>query len=73
MCTLNKRTIGGIKLETIKVITPRPHWLLKLPNGEVLQSGAGGFDNSTRPRLWESVEYTLERLGQERFVSAFNL
>tara|TARA_B100002049_G_C16078524_1_gene376155 strand:+ start:129 stop:350 length:222 start_codon:yes stop_codon:yes gene_type:complete len=73
MRDLNKREIGGIKFEAIRQKRPIPHWRLKLPNGEILAAGAGGFDTSSRPKLWESVEYMLKRLGQERFVDAFGL
>ena len=69
----NKKTIGGIEFEAVRFKTPIPHWRLKLPNGTILEAGAGGFDTSSRPKLWDSVQYMLDRLGKERFISGFGL
>ncbi|MGR5347447.1 hypothetical protein [Vibrio mediterranei] len=67
------KVIGGIRFEAVRFKQPCPHWRLRLPTGEILQSGAGGFDGRSRPLLWASVEHMLRRLGKERFVSGFGL
>ncbi|BBM67861.1 MULTISPECIES: hypothetical protein [Vibrio] len=69
MSNANKKVIGGYEFEAVRFKVPAPHWRLKLPNGEILDSGVGGFNGQSKPKLFESVEYTLQRLGEERFRS----
>lgn len=64
----SRRTIAGIEFEAVRFTRPCPHWRPK-----VLQTGylyeAGCFKSESRPKLWESMEYTARRCGEERFAA----
>lgn len=68
---MNTHEIDGQIFTAIRIQTPRPHWILKAPNGMTLTAGQGGLDNSTRPRLWASLEYLRKRIGHAQFADEF--
>ena len=69
----NIKVIGGIEFTAVRFAKPIPHWRLQLPSGEILEAGASSLDSRSRPKLFESVEYLMQRLGEERFRAGFGL
>lgn len=62
----NERVIGGIAFEAVRFHSPIPHWRAKAINAGVIFD-AGVFNNTSRPKLWESIEYLHMRAG-DRFA-----
>jgi hypothetical protein len=64
---MNTAKISGIEFEAVRKTRPIPHWLPKVVStGYVF--GCGIFDSGSRPKMWESMRYMRDRLGEERFV-----
>lgn len=63
---MNQATIAGVDLEAVRELTPIPHWRVKVVRTGFVYD-AGCFKSESRPKMWASVEYTAQRLGEERF------
>ena len=64
---MNKRTIAGIEFEAVRMTSPVPHWRVKVcKTGYIYETGI--FSSESRPKLWESMEYMVSRIGAERFA-----
>ena len=59
---MDKRTIGGVEFEAVRFDRPVPHWRLRVVlTGYTFEAGC--FKSESRPKLWESVEYTARVVG----------
>ena len=64
---MNRKTIAGIEFEAIRETKPIPHWRARVvATGYTYEPGC--FKSHSRPALWESIEYTAKRRGEELFA-----
>ena len=67
MAETNRKIIAGVEFEGVRMANPCFHW-----RARVVKTGyvydAGCFKSESRPKLWDSIEYTATRIGAERFA-----
>lgn len=63
----NLKTIAGVEFESVRVLTPRPHWKAKVVKTGFIFS-AGVFDGSTKANLWQSIKHTASLIGHDLFA-----
>lgn len=64
---MDRKTIAGVELEAVRFERPVKHWRVKVvPTGVVIEAGV--FKGSSRPVMWEDIEYRARRFGEERFA-----
>ncbi len=61
--TTDRRTIGGIEFEAVRMDRPILHWRARIVSTGHLYE-AGVFKSESRPRLWASIEDTARRVGE---------
>ena len=63
---METRTIAGVEFEAVRMMRPIPHWRAKVvKTGYLFESGC--FKSESKPKMFESIEYTASRLGADRF------
>jgi hypothetical protein len=66
MNAIETKIIAGVEFEAVRMSRPIPHW-----RPRVIETGclieAGVFKSESRPKMWESMEYTARRIGKQRF------